>query len=284
MRHPKKSLCMYIYIFFFATTFLGYFDFFVISSRSWSRMAIKAISVMSFRPFDNWQHVILSLKNWIAKIRFLDRMWKDPFFGSSRGSGIAVTGEHMQPLVSALRRAWTCSDPEYVTATESMRFCGFEIKKIPGGFQVGQAGFATEMMKRRQVTGTAKFPLPAISDEEDEFPIDPDAVKKAQGIVGELNWLTTRSRPDLAFSVGLVARLIHRRPHYVLDLCEPLMKYVNYTRDLALVYVKCGEGNLGQHEELKAWTPCRSFQMPASARFMREENPCLDAWWSMPMV
>jgi len=67
-------------------------------------------------------------------------------------------------------------------------------------------------------------------------------VKRAQGIVGELNWLTTRSRPDLAFSVGLVARLIHRRPHYVLELCEHLMKYVNYTRDLALVYVKCGEG------------------------------------------
>ena len=180
---------------------------------------------------------------------------------------IAVTGEHMQPLVSALRMAWTCSDPEYVTATESMRFWGFEIKKIPGGFQVGQAGFATEMMKRRQVTGVAKFPLPAISDEEDEFPIDPDAVKRAQGIVGELNWLTTRSRPDLAFSVGLVARLIHRRPHYVLELCEHLMKYVNYTRDLALVYVKCGEGNLGQHEELQVAKGVDALQIFSDASF-----------------
>ena len=180
---------------------------------------------------------------------------------------IAVTGEHMQPLVSALQMAWTCSEPEYVNSTESMRFCGFEIKKIPGGFQVGQAGFATEMLKRRQVTGTVKFPLPAITDEEDESPLDPEAVRQAQGAVGELNWLTTRSRPDLAFSVGLVARLIHRRPRYVLDLCDHLMKYVNYTRDSALVYVRCGKGDLGEHEELQVAKGLDTLQIFSDASF-----------------
>ena len=157
----------------------------------------------------------------------------------------------MQPLVTALRTAWTCSEPEYVTSDTTMRFCGFEIKKIPGGHQVGQEGFATEMLKRRQVTGTVKFPLPAVSEGCDEFPLDPCAIKQAQGIVGELNWLTTRSRPDLAYSVGLLARLIHRRPCYVLELCEHLMKYVNHTKSLSLVYKKCGEGNLGDQEELQ---------------------------------
>ena len=180
---------------------------------------------------------------------------------------LAVTGEHLQPLITALRKAWTCSEPEVVTLETAMRFCGFEIKKIPGGLQVGQEGFATEMLKRRQVTGMAKFPLPAISDGEDESPIDPEAVKRAQGIVGELNWLTTRSRPDLAYSVGLAARLIHRRPHYVLELCDHMMRYVNSTKDLALVYVKCGEGDLGDHEELQVAKGLDTLQIFSDASF-----------------
>lgn len=97
---------------------------------------------------------------------------------------LAVTEAHMEPLITALRSAWTCSEPEYVTSSGTMRFCGFEIKKIPGGYQVGQEGFATEMLKRRQVKGFAKFPLPTITDDSDESPLDLVAVRQAQGRIG----------------------------------------------------------------------------------------------------
>lgn len=51
--------------------------------------------------------------------------------------------------------------------------------------------------------------------------------------------------------MGLAARLSHRRPRYVLELCDHILKYVNFTKDLSLVYKKCDGGNLGVHEELQ---------------------------------
>ena len=65
------------------------------------------------------------------------------------------------------------------------------------------------------------------------------------------NWLTTRSRPDLAFSVGAASRLIHRRPRYVISMCEHIMKYVNLTSSLALTYRQCATGDMGQQQELQ---------------------------------
>ena len=180
---------------------------------------------------------------------------------------IAVTGEHIHQLIDAFRRAWNCSDPEFVTPDQPMRFCGFEITKTSEGFQMGQEGFATEMLRRRQVSGVAKFPLPSIRDEEDEMPVDLEAVKKAQGIVGELNWLTTRSRPDLAYSVGVLARLLHRRPLYVLELCDHVLKYANATKDLGLEYSKCGPGNLGEKEELQVAKGLDTLQIFSDASF-----------------
>ena len=133
---------------------------------------------------------------------------------------MAVTPEHMDGVVATLRSAWTCSEPEFVTDCP-MRFCGFELQWVSGGgLRVSQEGFIAEMIKRREVTGEAKFPLPPISDEPDEDPISLMDIRQAQGVVGELTWLTTRSRPDLAFSVGAASRLIHRRPRYVISMCE----------------------------------------------------------------
>ena len=187
---------------------------------------------------------------------------------------IAVSGEHIYQLIEAFRAAWNCSDPEFVTPETPMRFCGFEILKTLEGFQMGQEGFATEMLRRRQVSGVSKFPLPSIRDEEDETPIDLEAVKKAQGVVGELNWLTTRSRPDLAYSVGVLARLLHRRPRYVLELSDQVMKYVNATKDMSLVYSKCGPGNLGENEELQVAKGLDTLQIFSDASFGPVHERC----------
>ena len=45
------------------------------------------------------------------------------------------------------------------------------------------------------------------------------------------------------------------------------MKYVNYTRDLALVYVRCGEGDLGEHEELQVAKGLDTLQIFSDASF-----------------
>ena len=63
----------------------------------------------------------------------------------------------------------------------------------------------------------------------------------AQQVIGKLQWLVGRSRPDLAYGVGVLARLIHRRPGYVNRLASHMMRYINDTKDLGLIYKKWNE-------------------------------------------
>ena len=164
----------------------------------------------------------------------------------------AVEKNHLGGLLDALQGAWKCSPPELVSLKEDMRFCGFELRAVPnGGLRISQAGFAREVLKRRGINGTEAFPLNPIPEDDDESPLDLSAVKEAQGLVGELTWLTTRSRPDLSYSVGVVSRLIHRRPKAVVKMCEHILRYVNATVDEALVYRPCSEGDVGTEEELQ---------------------------------
>ena len=44
-----------------------------------------------------------------------------------------VEEEHLSGLVEALQAMWTCSPPEFVNDTTDMRFCGFELRAVPGG-------------------------------------------------------------------------------------------------------------------------------------------------------
>ena len=188
---------------------------------------------------------------------------------------MAVTPEHMDEVVGALRSAWTCSEPEFVTEHCPMRFCGFELQWVSdGGLRLSQEGFIAEMLKRREVDGEAKFPLPPISDEPDEDPINLTEIRQAQGMVGELTWLTTRSRPDLAFSVGAASRLIHRRPRYVISMCEHIMKYVNLTRSLALTYRQCARGDMGQQQELQVAKSMDTMQIFSDASFGPVHERC----------
>ena len=39
-------------------------------------------------------------------------------------------------------------------------------------------------------------------------------------------WLTTRSRPDVAYTVGVMSRLLHKRPGYVVEIGQQCLKYL----------------------------------------------------------
>ena len=113
----------------------------------------------------------------------------------------AVKDEQSEALVEALQGAWKCSPAQFVEEEgEAMRFCGFELSMAKGGaVRLSQEGFMKEMVKKRGIENVEQFPVPAITDEGGESPIDLGAVKQAQGMVGELTWLATRSRPDIAY-------------------------------------------------------------------------------------
>jgi len=83
-----------------------------------------------------------------------------------------------------------------------------------------------ELLQRRQVQGYENHPLPKIVEDVDEEMKDPRTIKECQAIIGELQWLASRTRPDLCYSTSLVARMLDRRPAYALILCNHMLRYL----------------------------------------------------------
>ena len=115
-----------------------------------------------------------------------------------------------------------------------VRYCGYEIRQGPdGSFHLRQTSYIRDVLSRREISGEELTPVPKVEDADDEKEVDISVIREAQGLVGELMWISGRSRPDLSYGVSLM-RLIHRRPAYVCTLAHHMLRYVNRTKDLLL--------------------------------------------------
>ena len=142
----------------------------------------------------------------------------------------------LQEFMNQLGKVFLMAPFDVVTEEKSVTFCGYEIRKQCGGFTLHQEKYVGDLLERRGVKGYEVQPLPKIEEGEDETEKDGAVIKEVQAVVGELQWLATRTRPDLAYSTSLVARMVHRRPNYALKLCSYILRYLNKYPSLGLVY------------------------------------------------
>ena len=61
-------------------------------------------------------------------------------------------------------------------------------------------------------------------------------IREAQRVVGELVWVATRTRPDLAFTITKLASLVTKDPQQVLDLTKHVWCYLAATADHGLQF------------------------------------------------
>ena len=160
---------------------------------------------------------------------------------------VAMKEDEIQGAFREIKATWRCSEEEMVNAQKSMRFCGYEIRKTEtGGYFIKQEGYVRDLLEKYQITGCEGQPLPKIEDEEDECEPELQDIRSAQTVVGELQWIAQRSRPDVAYAIGLLARLIHRRPKWVNRMSSYLLKYLNGTAALGLRYEKIENEDQGE--------------------------------------
>jgi len=83
---------------------------------------------------------------------------------------------------------------------------------------------------------STSFPtsLMSLLDMQDPFPV-PSQQKHYVQIVGSILFLSTRSRPDLSFSVNYFSFFMSKASQHQLDFCYNLLKYIWYSRDLTLI-------------------------------------------------
>ena len=160
--------------------------------------------------------------------------------------GIMVIGERnvMEQVMQDLRRIFYMSPYEEVTEEHAVTFCGFEVAKRGEHYTLRQEKYVGELVQRRQVQGREHHPLPKIVEDSDEETKDPRIIKECQAIIGELQWLASRTRPDLCYSTSLVARMVHRRPAYALGLCHHMLRYLAAHQSHGLSYGKDDEEHI----------------------------------------
>eukprot|EP00435_Cladocopium_sp_Y103_P029229 s2739_g7.t1 len=145
--------------------------------------------------------------------------------------------------LEALGKTFTLAAPEFVTSDKTVTFCGYEIKQTPTGFELGQSKYITELLDKHGITEEAWVPCPKIEDGDPEENPPAAALKLAQQYTGELMCVASRTRPDIAYSVGVMSRLLHKRPGYVKHIALQTLKYLRRTTNKTIKFNFCGDEN-----------------------------------------
>lgn len=145
--------------------------------------------------------------------------------------------------LKAVEATWSCAAAEWATETTPLKFCGMEITmdSAGNGLHLAQKGYEKELLERWKVTGKSDFPMFKLSESDFEAVevADVAVLKEAQALAGGLLWLSTKTRPDLAYGVATMSRLMTRNAQKALEVGQALLKYISsnpgdlhYFRDL----------------------------------------------------
>ena len=150
---------------------------------------------------------------------------------------IATPAEYQQPVVQTLRTLWTTSDPEVVGGDGDVGFAGFELRKGNNGFILHQRGYTKEMINQWIIEDTSATPSvrepPQVTDRSLSLY---DLTKRAQGIAGQLLWVSTHTRPDVMYAVQSVCQLISTDPAAACDAGIVVLRYLNGSVERGLEY------------------------------------------------
>ena len=143
------------------------------------------------------------------------------------------TSEATKAMILAVRQKWETSEPECIGITNEVRFLGTELwRKEDGTWLMTQANYIKDLLKRNlggemSSWSARRIPLakePEVVDNPEEKTAA--NVKDAQKVVGELVWITARTRPDLAFVVSKLASMITKSPLQVVSLVKSVWHYL----------------------------------------------------------
>jgi len=114
--------------------------------------------------------------------------------------------------------------------------------------------FEQELMARWNITESLPYPAfkVAESDEEPAGEVNPNDVRTAQMLTGALLWISSRTRPDLAFGVSTMSRLVTKNPAKAIEIGYILLKYVHGNPGGMHYSQTIPGGDWGHRNQLKA--------------------------------
>ena len=157
----------------------------------------------------------------------------------------------LQALMTTIANKWECSSQEFAEFGKDLRFCGMEIRKTPQGFDIHQSSYVMDLLARYEVAKTADVPMGKVEDldeDEEEKQVDLAQLRQAQQLAGELIWVSTRTRVDIAFAVGAMSRRLHRDPTGALRIGEQILSYLRKSPGLGIQYSPCEPTEMDENQ------------------------------------
>ena len=153
-------------------------------------------------------------------------------------------------LMDVISQKWECSSKEFVEEGKDLRFCGMDIRKTSRGFDLHQSSYILDLLNRREIDKKSDFPMGKVEDLDEECPtkVDPQKLREAQQLSGELIWIATRTRMDVAYAVGAMSRRLHKDPEGALKIGQQVLEYLNQFPTLGLSYTPCEVTELDQSQ------------------------------------
>ena len=143
---------------------------------------------------------------------------------------------------------WKCSPAEWVNSERWTKFSGFELRwSSAEGLYVGQQAYIQELLSRHPSVTPTAVPFQGVPNEEPEAEVTLEDVRRAQGVVGELLWVSVRSRPDLAYGVAWMGRQVTRTPKRVLEYGCQMLGYLKTTLSWSLHYGRARSSIPAEH-------------------------------------
>ena len=149
----------------------------------------------------------------------------------------------VQKLHDWISSMWPTSVLAWATDAEGLRYLGVEVQQSEDGtFKLGQAGYVKDVLRGHGMLDAKPTFLPAPREWLDEAAASERApeehseaqLKHAQRVVGELMWLTMRTRPDLLFVTSFMASFATKLPLLVARIGARVHSYLAATKDVTL--------------------------------------------------
>ena len=148
--------------------------------------------------------------------------------------------EVTKAVLAAFEELWQCDKPQLLTdaTCKTLRLLGIDISlTVHGTFRLTQSAYIRDLAERhKQHLKRVDCPLPVGTAPPDPEEYTAEDLRKAQQAVGELLWVSQRTRVDAAFSVSRLASWTMSSPRAVLSLAYHVLSYLVTTSDVGLLY------------------------------------------------
>ncbi|CAE7560008.1 RE1 [Symbiodinium sp. CCMP2456] len=133
-----------------------------------------------------------------------------------------------EEFIKAIQSRWKTSSPEWL-GEKAVTFCGVELARFSTGYRMSQCAYIRELLNRYNVEERASVPILKWVEPEPEDHPNLDEVREAQGLTGALLWVSTRTRPDLAYLVSRCGQQATKAPRWSISFGKQALAYLRDT-------------------------------------------------------